>query len=171
MVKRKRKKIGYEPLKGTTLTPSKDATWPEKFNRILENDEGWSRNSLTEFLLERALNMSEKENGNIIAIPKEHFTQEEIEILESPTGKQILINLAKAMVGQSTGINMTAITYTQGIDHNTRTEYSDQNIVVEQQVKPTEVKEEQQEPVQQTVEKKSVNTFAKAMARLQVLEK
>lgn len=93
---------GYEPGRGKTFTPSKNAGWVEEFNKILQDkfNSGLrvSRNALTEQLIEEGLK-NLVTNSTSIIIPGEDFTPEQIALLKSDQGQTILKNLIKMILG------------------------------------------------------------------------
>jgi len=90
-------KKGYIPGTGSTFTPSNNAQWTDQFEQLLE-DKKVSRNKLTEQLISDGLKM---QNSEFIMIPVNNLTAEQLMLLNSEQGKQILVNIALMMVGQS----------------------------------------------------------------------
>ncbi|MEC3018362.1 hypothetical protein P9Z80_13810 [Bacillus cereus] len=88
---------GYEPGKGRTFTPSTDAKWTDEFNQMI-SELGVSRNKLTEKLIEDGLRIN-RNSGSYIPLSTENLSQEQIEVLSSKMGQEILLNLAFSMLG------------------------------------------------------------------------
>lgn len=81
---------GYTPGQGRTFTPSLTAKWTDEFNELL-NKSGVSRNALTEELIEIGLKFKKNEH---LLISTSTLTPEQIELLSSPQGQTILLNVA-----------------------------------------------------------------------------
>lgn len=94
------KKVGYIPGQGRTFTPSLNANWTNEFAEILEREK-ISRNALTEELIELGLRF--KRNDHLL-ISTENLTTEQISLLSSKEGQQILLNVALMLIGQPTSI-------------------------------------------------------------------
>lgn len=90
-------KIGYEAGRGRTFTPSMNAVWLEEFNEML-NRENLSRNALTEKLIEDGLKFNRNEH---ILLETENLSKEQIALLSSKAGQQILKNVIKLLLGES----------------------------------------------------------------------
>lgn len=98
------KKAGYAPGQGRTFTPSLTGKWTEEFNQILES-EGMSRNALTEELIEVGLKIKRNEH---LFISTSNLTSEQIALLSSNEGQQILLNVALLLTGNSNQILMNS---------------------------------------------------------------
>lgn len=89
------KKVGYAPGQGRTFTPSLSGKWMEEFNSLLEQ-EGLSRNALTEELIECGLKVKNHEH---LFISAENLSSEQVALLSSKEGQQMLLNVALLLVG------------------------------------------------------------------------
>lgn len=86
------RKTGYQRGVGRSFTPSQQAEWVEHFNRILNEESGWSRNRLTEHLIKEALRMRDPTYIHI-PIHREGLTKEQIQFLKSEEGQRFVSNL------------------------------------------------------------------------------
>lgn len=89
-------KSGYEVGKGRTFTPSTNAKWIDEFNDLL-NQSNLSRNALTEKLIEDGLKYN---NRKFIVLDAADLTPEQVEILSSEPGREILKNVLKLLLGE-----------------------------------------------------------------------
>jgi hypothetical protein len=98
---------GYEPGRGRTFTPSSTAQFTEDFNALLRSLNTYgkkvSRNELTEELITTGLRYPNRfvDNPKMLHISCSSLTDEQFELLNSPQGQQIILNLLQAMVGMS----------------------------------------------------------------------
>lgn len=96
------RKTGYQRGVGRSFTPSQQAEWVDHFNRILDEEPGWSRNRLTEHLLKEALEMRDPTCIHI-PIPREGMTEEQIQLLHSEEGKRLVGNLLRFLMQSNQG--------------------------------------------------------------------
>lgn len=96
---------GYEPGVGRTFTPSKKASWTEEFNRLLNDGTFYSRNQLTEKLIEDGLRLNSPEN---LTLKCKGLSSEQIKLLQSEQGQQILMNIINTVLGNGGGFPFTA---------------------------------------------------------------
>ena len=96
------RKTGYQRGVGRSFTPSQQAEWVDHFNRILDEEPGWSRNRLTEHLLKEALEMRDPTCIHI-PIPREGMTEEQIQLLQSEEGKRLVGNLLRFLMQSNQG--------------------------------------------------------------------
>ncbi|WP_240377241.1 hypothetical protein [Bacillus piscicola] len=92
---------GYGKGVGRTFTPSRKADWVDHFNRILKQEPGWSRNSLTEHLLRWALSMRQPDSSTI-TIRHDGLSQEQIQYLRSEQGRDYIDGIVKFAFWQQT---------------------------------------------------------------------
>ncbi|MDP4084715.1 MAG: hypothetical protein Q8934_08890 [Bacillota bacterium] len=98
---------GYEAGKPTSFTPSRQATWLERFNQLLDEHRDLSRNKLTERLLEEGMdawnrkpsNTKEGNQANLrphsvpsnaVTLECEGLSSEQLKLLNSPEFKGII---------------------------------------------------------------------------------
>ncbi|WP_240376218.1 hypothetical protein [Bacillus piscicola] len=104
MVQPSQQKAGYVRGLGRTFVPSAKAEWVEEFNRILGDEPGWSRNRLTEYLIEKglaagqAVETSSDDTHIQIAVPRNGLTEEQQAFLESEQGKTIAANAVRMLL-------------------------------------------------------------------------
>lgn len=96
---------GYDPGVGRTFTPSKKASWTEEFNRLLNDGTFYSRNQLTEKLIEDGLRLNSPDN---LTLKCKGLSSEQIKLLQSEQGQQILMNIINTVLGNGGGFPFTA---------------------------------------------------------------
>ncbi|UOE78389.1 hypothetical protein [Parageobacillus thermoglucosidasius] len=95
---------GYTPGVQCPFTPSRKATWTDDFNRLLEQ-EGISRNKLTEILIQEAL---ENRTKKVVKFDCSELSSEEIELLQNPIIQRMVIQMIKNI-----GLNQPNVTIKQ----------------------------------------------------------
>jgi hypothetical protein len=93
------RKQGYERGKGVTFTPTADSDWIEDFNKLLFENEEYSRNRLTGLLIKEGLKAIK---GNKILFDISGLEEHEIEFLKSERGQTITKNLIKLILNEGT---------------------------------------------------------------------
>jgi hypothetical protein len=135
---------GYEPGVGRTFTPSKKATWTEEFNELLNEGTFYSRNQLTEKLIEDGLRLNSPSN---LTLKCKGLSSEQIKLLQSEQGQQILMNIINTVLGNGNSFPFTA----PGINSDNLEE------VKKQETKPQEQRAIQSENKQEKSPETPVN--------------
>lgn len=131
---------GYTPGQGRTFTPSLTAKWTDEFNELL-NKSGVSRNALTEELIEIGLKFKKNEH---LLISTSTLTPEQIELLSSPQGQTILLNVALMLLGNPLGLSKLNFVNESSIKETAAAKQT--NSVVAQPKEQKEVEELSKEP-------------------------
>lgn len=104
------KKQGYKIGQGRTFTPSNQATWIDAFNLLLDEKKSYSRNKLTEELIQDGLKhqnrIIDSEKG--ISIPMDQLSLDQVQLLTSKEGQQILQNVLRLVLGQGNVVSMSS---------------------------------------------------------------
>lgn len=96
--------VGYAPAQGRTFTPSASAKWTDEFSEMMA-ETGLSRNKLTEKLIEDGLRVN-RSKGMQIPLITQDLSKEQIELLSSDVGQQMLVNIALSMIGGTGLVNL-----------------------------------------------------------------
>ncbi|HZH59654.1 MAG TPA: hypothetical protein VEY70_08775 [Metabacillus sp.] len=87
---------GYMPGVQCPFTPSRKATWTGTFNSLLEQ-EGISRNKLTEKLIQEAL---ENRGKRVVTFDCSELSVEEAELLQNPVIQKMVIQMIRSLSNQ-----------------------------------------------------------------------
>lgn len=101
---------GFKLGKPSSYTPKKRDKWIHEFNDLLKESE-CSRNELMTELLQIGL---QSKRHNTINVPIDGLSSDQIELIHTPQGQQILNNIIKMMLGEAGGFSQLTVSQPNG---------------------------------------------------------